>query len=488
MIKSSIPLRVLALFFLCFGMTPAVSGSLTPVGSDACDYVFSGPIENGDAQRFESIGRSYNGETICFDSEGGSLPEGQRIFRYIWEHQLKTRVENGQKCLSACAIAFLGGSMQEGTAVIQFMDRKMSANAALGFHAPSLGLETDKTYTSAQVNKAFEIALSSAEGLFRIKATEVQSVRPMTDFLYHQILRTPPSDMYYIDTIGKAVMADIHLQGLSYPSEITRQAVENICDSTYVSKVKGLNPDLASVEDHYSQARAGVYGGPRVLLQRRGDRYLGIVRDYPTPAKFYEKVCLIDVDLDVLDRAAEFPEDRFSVSFAKLETVEDVAEHANIDLASNSVIVVEDFTVPAWYMFDPASRLSDLSRGQMTSASVGGDAATQGLCVVYSGAKVVDIEPCQRFDSTLGNDAGHKVSTFVWPSGSKTVAEEVTRTGAHKINGARTSLQRFTAQNRNHEFYPNFKAQMQRKNATDFNADCWVNPSSGNTFCFQVMR
>jgi len=480
-------LSLLAVGVFCLGVDHAQAGTLTKVGSEACDYLFSGPIETGDAAQFEDIGRTYSGEKICFDSEGGSLLEGQRIFDRIWEYQLITRVEAGQKCLSACAIAFLGGSLTQGTAVVHFMDRKISPGARLGFHAPSLGLDTQNSYNSAQVNKAFEIALSAAEGLFRIKATELHSVKPMSDFLYYQILRTRPDDMYYIDTVGRAVMANIPLQNINYPTKMTERMIENICDSAYLYHVEGLVSDL-SIEAHYQTTREGNYGGPRVLLQRKGDRYLGVVRDYQTEAKFYERVCKVEIDSDSMRSTYDFPEDKFNVSFGFMQTVEDVAEYANVDLASEFGPDSLRVSVPAWYMLDPEASIASLGQGGAQQRAAAGNDTSRGQCVVFSGGRMVDSEPCQRIKSAFEGDASHVVSTFIWPSGSKSVAEAITRRGIHKINGAETAIQRVAANDTTHPFHASFIGEMRRNSAQNFEADCWTNPSSGNTFCFQLMR
>jgi hypothetical protein len=481
-------LSLLAVGVFCLGVDHAQAGTLTKVGSEACDYLFSGPIETGDAAQFENIGRTYSGEKICFDSEGGSLLEGQRIFDRIWEYQLVTRVEAGQKCLSACAIAFLGGSLTQGTAVIHFMDRKISPGARLGFHAPSLGLDTQNSYNSAQVNKAFEIALSAAEGLFRIKAIELHSVKPMSDFLYYQILRTRPDDMYYIDTVGRAVMANIPLQNISYPTRISERMIENICDSAYLYHIKGLDPALPSIEAHYQQARKGVYGGTRVMLQREGDMYRGVVRDYPTAAKFYEHVCMVEIDSRNMKATYDFPEDKFWVSFGHLQTVDSVTKYASVNWSQEFEQTSRKVTLPAWYMLDPEASIASLGQGGAQPRAAEVNDTSRGQCVVFSGGRMVDSEPCQRIKSAFEGDASHVVSTFIWPSGSKTVAEAITRRGIHKINGAETAIQRVAVNDTTHPFHASFIGEMRRSSAQSFEADCWTNPSSSNTFCFQLMR
>lgn len=62
---------------------------------------------------------------IFLNSSGGLLEDGFRLGNLIYENYAQTVIARGQRCASACAIAFLGGNA-----------RHMFADAEILFHAP----------------------------------------------------------------------------------------------------------------------------------------------------------------------------------------------------------------------------------------------------------------------------------------------------------------------------------------------------------------
>ena len=92
-----------------------------------------GDIEEGDVERlsnFLSGVEVRKNVAIYLASRGGSLYEGMRLGRFFKENRVKTVVEGGQICASACALAFLGGRDNQGRSW-----RSSSSNSLLGFHA-----------------------------------------------------------------------------------------------------------------------------------------------------------------------------------------------------------------------------------------------------------------------------------------------------------------------------------------------------------------
>ena len=62
---------------------------------------------------------------VFMNSRGGSLTAGFEIGKLIREYEWNTWILNGQRCESACALAFIAGAF-----------RQMSGDAVLIFHAP----------------------------------------------------------------------------------------------------------------------------------------------------------------------------------------------------------------------------------------------------------------------------------------------------------------------------------------------------------------
>ena len=115
-----------------------------------CGMQITGDINSGDTQIIAdrlvpilkelSLTDPIDHSTICFDSDGGSYPEGWKLFTYIKEHALSTFVESGKRCLSACAIAFLGGTIDQGDGDTA-LSRTIEKGAILGFLAPFADFE-----------------------------------------------------------------------------------------------------------------------------------------------------------------------------------------------------------------------------------------------------------------------------------------------------------------------------------------------------------
>jgi hypothetical protein len=78
---------------------------------------------------------------VFLNSPGGDLKAGMEIGKTIWINEFMTVVEDGM-CTSACALAWLAGRPRAAT-----------ANAEIGFHAPTRADDPDRRADS--VGSAF---------------------------------------------------------------------------------------------------------------------------------------------------------------------------------------------------------------------------------------------------------------------------------------------------------------------------------------------
>jgi hypothetical protein len=93
----------------------------------------SGDVIDGDTERLTTFLATLpprDRTAIYLASAGGSLFEGMRLGRFFKVAHIKTVVEGGQICASACALAFLGGHDNAGNPW-----RSSSTTSLLGFHA-----------------------------------------------------------------------------------------------------------------------------------------------------------------------------------------------------------------------------------------------------------------------------------------------------------------------------------------------------------------
>lgn len=106
----------------------------------------TGSIENGDLLKLRnliSILPVKKNTAVYLASPGGNLREGLLLGRFFRSHRIKTVVEGGEICASACALAFLGGTDGRGKPW-----RSNSTTSRLGFHAfrsDGISLNTDET-------------------------------------------------------------------------------------------------------------------------------------------------------------------------------------------------------------------------------------------------------------------------------------------------------------------------------------------------------
>ncbi|MEM5583837.1 PAN domain-containing protein [Roseibium sp. AS2] len=370
------------------------AAEVQPSDVAGCDFHLRGPITEGDHLKLDGVGGSYQGRVLCLDSPGGSLLEGKKLFDRIWEANIRTRIVSGERCESACSLAFLGGSVTQGTAVIHLRDRKLDAGGTLGFHAPSLDLPAGGSFSGKQIEQAFEIALKAAENFFEIKVTKRHGVSPMNDFLYHRILTTRPSDMYRLTYIGDAVLSDIALQGLTYPEHITAAEIQNICDNTFASTRSEALLRKGPLKEQFREALAGDGESEmdrRAVITRTGDEIEGKAYGYYSPSKFGNLGCHVRLT-DGWSTYIDEYEDSYgiSVSFYGYSVGQDFNPEPNNGRGSGT-------TVPPWFVYHP---LTPISSASTAGGSVGESPRDADVKVTA----VSDRRPASKYRRFVGAD------------------------------------------------------------------------------------
>lgn len=113
-----------------------------------------GPITHATPQEFEAYLSQFNpGEVVSIglNSDGGSAGAGMALGRLIRRQRLSTYVEDGSRCLSACAYAFLGGSERGFPGQVDEEQGAQYENQKrLGFHSFRYGQLDDLNPTEAR--------------------------------------------------------------------------------------------------------------------------------------------------------------------------------------------------------------------------------------------------------------------------------------------------------------------------------------------------
>jgi len=226
-----------ALWLGCFFHAERALAAEIRVAADSnCHVFFEGEIKQGDARKLKNYIESEKrtiegqiGELLCLDSEGGSYIEGLALAKLIMEHQIGTMVRAGADCLSACAIAFMGGLFWDHGNL--YPNRVLDIKARLGFHAPTLVVE-DGRYNRNTVEASYDAAIGAIAELIGLAKTAYGGkqgvIFPLE--LLAEMLKRKGSDMYFVTTVGEANKLDIRLHGVTPPVSISKAMFLNVCD------------------------------------------------------------------------------------------------------------------------------------------------------------------------------------------------------------------------------------------------------------------
>ncbi|MCE7028139.1 hypothetical protein [Jiella avicenniae] len=172
----------------------------------------SGKISAGDLQVISDyIGRRTSGykndngdnailcENIYLNSPGGDFYEALRIMEYIHDAMITTTVRDGERCVSACALIWLGGARPDGHSLDNpHTDRRLAPSAILGFHAP-FPVDRGGNFSSFEMTNAFVKAFAVAQQML---ATFARYRIPM--WFAANLMHADKNGFYYIDTVEKA--------------------------------------------------------------------------------------------------------------------------------------------------------------------------------------------------------------------------------------------------------------------------------------------
>ncbi|MEM1273902.1 MAG: hypothetical protein AAGF88_08795 [Pseudomonadota bacterium] len=161
---------------------------------------------------------------ISLNSEGGSFAEGVELMRYFHDQAISTVVEDGNRCLSACAIAFLGGNFVN-EASLNETRRVLHPGGQLGFHAPRLEVGGDNLVPASLLQNSYGQALAALGSLMQ----EAENFDIQLSLL-QTIIETPPSDMYLVETVDDVARWRIQVPAPGVETFATRTELARLCD------------------------------------------------------------------------------------------------------------------------------------------------------------------------------------------------------------------------------------------------------------------
>lgn len=198
------------------------AGTIRVEKADYTKLRLSGPISVGDSAVIAQIAKTDDNYIVSLDSEGGAYYEGLKLAILFRNQKIQTIVERGSVCISACAIAFMGGALTGDEAIV-FSARSISAGGQLGFHAPFLDIAEDR-YDKNTVEAVFDSAVRTI--------VEFIAFAPSIDIdekLAATLMAPQRKDILFINNVDQLGLFGIAMQGISPATGLTSSMVQNIC-------------------------------------------------------------------------------------------------------------------------------------------------------------------------------------------------------------------------------------------------------------------
>lgn len=205
----------------------SISGTVNDGWGDLQKIVLSGKIVKGDAKRIGKI-VTEDSSIVFLKSSGGDYREGLALAELFKAKKVRTAVASGDSCLSACAIAFLGGSAygEEGT---EPFARTIGVQARLGFHAPFIAIG-DGSLTPEAVEAAYDHAILTVTDFVRAASGLGIDAEVAADMMTPQ-----RSSLYRITTVRDAFRVGVNVTGMTPPSAMTTGMIKNTCINGWIA-------------------------------------------------------------------------------------------------------------------------------------------------------------------------------------------------------------------------------------------------------------
>lgn len=198
----------------------------------------TGPFQQGDGDKLRTMLAGLKAKTARISgqplataelsSSGGDLFEGLKVGYLFREFEVATLVRKGDICLSACAMAFLGGTVSR-MPPMPLPSRTIEIGGQVGFHNFTLDATVvqneTKGDTTAGIARGFGLGRAGASALIRYAADLGVDAGFMA-----RLLVSPPDTWIYIDTNELFLTVGACPRGPEPPLGRLEQQAVNICN------------------------------------------------------------------------------------------------------------------------------------------------------------------------------------------------------------------------------------------------------------------
>jgi hypothetical protein len=207
----------------------------TPYGVSA-DISMTGPVLDGDKDRLQTVIDTAPWElnrrhlTLRMNSDGGSLAAGIELGEFIHKSGVQTYVGPYDSCLSACAIAFMHGSIHEGDGYME-PARMMHHKGVIGFHAPYAFAKNETVPDSvrdALLPLAERGARQAGSDLVRLSVAG-----RMPSDLIQELLIVEQEDFLLVNNVDRASRWGIPVEGAKPLRTLHRKRLNAYCTNFF---------------------------------------------------------------------------------------------------------------------------------------------------------------------------------------------------------------------------------------------------------------
>ena len=193
----------------------------------------AGNIEPGDARKLsvfiQGLPRDELDDlnvTLSLDFPGGNLFEGMRLGEAIRSAKIATIVENGHGCHSACAIAFLGGTISGATK--DGAKRQIEPGALLGYHGFYSNTDTLKLENES-LDEARTVNAIILEYAYRMGGIDLGFLARLLNTTPSEVtlVRTPEA----LDALGIELIGSLPKLPKDWPFHACTNSIRGMLDS-----------------------------------------------------------------------------------------------------------------------------------------------------------------------------------------------------------------------------------------------------------------
>ncbi|ORE92804.1 hypothetical protein [Aurantimonas sp. 22II-16-19i] len=277
----------------------------------------SGAIGKGDAAKLAAVVADLCRKRECdyqntaamltLDSPGGSFGEGIAIANLMREKSVAAIVEDGAVCLSACALAWLGGSSFHATGGVgTYVDRYVEPGGRIGFHSPYIS-------PAAMAALPEDQRLDTQASGLRLGISTL--VRFLADFavsplVIDRIVAMGPDDVMAIETVADVVAFGGELPPVPVSTlGLDRRAITRaVCEKLLALHYRADLTEVTALQADYRESPAG--------RTKEGEVFLGFdIDDRPLTLAFCGA-----------GAGQAIPSGDFSVQLARMAWLEDVSD------------------------------------------------------------------------------------------------------------------------------------------------------------------